>query len=117
LGHYPLSIDLLLNFEYICFIFKNLLYYCCTRSTLWQLQKFLQYIIVEFTPPSLSFKLSLPFLGQIQQVSFFQLHIWVHNISTLSTCALKNKILWDATIASCTCYHWIFFLSIFNTSV
>jgi hypothetical protein len=38
---------------FLFFFFK--FYYCCTGGTLWHLQKFLQCIIVEFTPPSLSF--------------------------------------------------------------
>jgi hypothetical protein len=37
--------------SYLLFLFLFLLsYYCCTGDTLWHLQKFWQYIIVEFTP-------------------------------------------------------------------
>jgi hypothetical protein len=37
------------------YIFAFLLsYFCCSGVTLWNLQKSLQYIIVEFTPPSFS---------------------------------------------------------------
>jgi hypothetical protein len=54
-------------------------HYCCTGDTLWHLQKFLQRIIVEFTPPTHHSPLSAlpPFLEQFWQVSFFHCHIFV----------------------------------------
>jgi hypothetical protein len=71
-------------FLFILFIFE-LSYYCCTGRTLWHLQKFLQYIIVEFTAPPFSFILLSPFLEEFQQVSFFHFHTCVHNFSTIFT--------------------------------
>jgi hypothetical protein len=50
-------------------------------STLWHLQKFLRcskYIILEFTPPPLSFIPPSPILEEFQQVSFLHLHTCVH---------------------------------------
>jgi hypothetical protein len=38
-------------------------YYCCTGGTLWHLQKFSQYTLVEFTPPSFSLIPLLPIPG------------------------------------------------------
>jgi hypothetical protein len=52
-------------------------YYYCAGATLGYLQNFLQYIIVEFTSPSLSFS-SPPFLEYFQQVSFFHLYTWTY---------------------------------------
>jgi hypothetical protein len=52
-------------------IFFELSCYCCTGGTLWHLQKFLQCILVIFTPPSFCFIHPSPFLEQSQQVSLF----------------------------------------------
>jgi hypothetical protein len=70
--------------RYESHIFK-LSYYCCTGGTLWHLQKFLWYIIVEFTPSAtlLYFSPLPPFLEKNQWVSFFHLHTCVHNIPTI----------------------------------
>jgi hypothetical protein len=40
---------------FIVMSYLLLSYYCCTGGMLWYLQKLLQRIIVEFTPPSFSF--------------------------------------------------------------
>jgi hypothetical protein len=57
-------------------------YYCCTVGTLWNLPKFLQCIIIEFTPFII---LPYPIPGTVSQLSFFHFHTWVHNISTTFT--------------------------------
>jgi hypothetical protein len=56
---------------------------------LWHSPKFLQYNIVEFTPP---LSLLPPLLKQFQQVSFFRLHICVQNIPTILTLQLPFLI-------------------------
>jgi hypothetical protein len=66
------------------FLFFLSYYYCRTGGTMWHLQKFLHYIIVEFTPPSFSF-FSIPFLEWFQQVSLFHFHTYVHSICTMFT--------------------------------
>jgi hypothetical protein len=70
-------------FFHILFFYSLLSYNFCTGGMLWHLQEFLQYIIVEFTPPPFSFIPPPPFLEQFQQVSFFHFHTWEHNISTI----------------------------------
>jgi hypothetical protein len=67
------------------FIYFYFFIFCCTRGTLWHLQKFLEYIIVEFTPPSFSFISPTPFLEWFQQISLFHLHTCIHNICTIFT--------------------------------
>jgi hypothetical protein len=55
-------------------------------GTLRQLPKFLQCVIVEFTPSIIFLYPPLSsLLEQFQQVSFFHFHSWVHTISTTFT--------------------------------
>jgi hypothetical protein len=79
----------------ISFFLKN---YCCAGGTLWHLQIFLQYIIVEFTPSIILFYPPFPsFLEWLQKVSFFHLHTCVHNICTIFTHLhpLPNVPFWE----------------------
>jgi hypothetical protein len=95
------------NFLFFLFYIFLYSYYCCTRGTLWHLQKLLQCIIVEFTPlchsplPSI-----LPFLEQFHHASFSHFHTWVHNISIISSplplvptpqAVLDFSLLWQHT--------------------
>jgi hypothetical protein len=64
------------------FIFIYLLFYCCAACTLWDLQKFLQYVkylIVEFTPPSFSF-IPFPHSWNSFNRSYFSIYIHVYTI-------------------------------------
>jgi hypothetical protein len=53
-------------------------YYCCTRGTVWHLQKFLQYTLVKFTPSIILLYPTFPHSWS----TFFYFHTWVH-ISTV----------------------------------
>jgi hypothetical protein len=70
------------NILYLFLIFNLLAYYSCTGSTLWHLQKCLQYILVRFTP-SIFFLYVPPHLQQFQQLSLFHFYTWIHNTFTI----------------------------------
>jgi hypothetical protein len=70
---------------FLFILFFLLSYYCCTRSTLWYLQKCLQYILVKLTPFIILFYLPSPILRIVLSGLIFPFSYMIHNISTIFT--------------------------------
>jgi hypothetical protein len=62
--------------------------YCCTGGTLWHSPKFLQYVIVEFTPPSFSF---IPYPHSWNYFNKSHLSIFIHEYIIFTLTFLKRK--------------------------
>jgi hypothetical protein len=88
----------------------SLFYYCCAVGTFWSLQKFFQYIIVEFPPPS--FSLFPPITGIVLTVLFFPFtymctQYW-HHIHSPKSFPCILSLLTSTNSPSGTCYTLLF---------
>jgi hypothetical protein len=80
----------------LIYVFYILLYYCCTGGTLWHLQKFLQYIIVEFTPSIILLYCPLPYSWNSFKRSHFSIYIYEYIFFT--TVSLLHPFLVSSPI-------------------
>jgi hypothetical protein len=84
----------LLNTRWASILF---IYYCWTRKTLWYIQKYLQYIIVEFPPPSFSFITSSPHSCNSFNSSHFYIYMHVYS-ELLWWCLPYSNLHWTLSL-------------------